>query len=114
MSRRKTLPVQLVTPDDDGLERQRAFAKACDHRLAAGFNSFGDGDFALARQQLDRTHLAQIHAHGIVGALGRLFLLGGGERLLLGLDNLAAGIVIVIVGFVSGLLGLAVFRIGVL
>ena len=107
--------VEFVAPDDDGLEGQRAFAQARDHRLAAGLDALGDGDFALARQQLDRTHLAQIHAHRIVGALGRLFLLGGGERLLLGLDDLAAGVVvIVVVGFVGGLLGLAVFCIGVL
>ena len=83
--------VQFVAPDDDGLERQRAFAQACDHRLAAGLDALGDGDFALAREQFDRAHFAQIHAHRIVGALGRLFLLGGGERLRLGLDHFAAG-----------------------
>ena len=106
---------QFVAPDDDGLKRQWAFAQPCDHRLAAGFDSLGDGDFALARQQLDRAHLAQIHAHGIVGALGRLFLLGDGQRLRLGLDHFAAGIVVVIVVvFVGGLFGLAVFAFGVL
>ena len=68
--------VELVAPDDDGLEGERAFAEAGDHRLAAGLDALGDGDFALARQQLDRAHLAQIHAHGIVGALRRLVLLG--------------------------------------
>src|SRR6185437_11048262 len=67
--------------------------------------ALGDRDFAFARQQLDRTHLAQIHAHGIVGAFGRFFLLGGGERLGFRLDNFAAGIVVVIViDFVGGLL----------
>ena len=69
--------VQFVAPDDDGLEGQRAFAEPGDHRLAAGLDALGDGDFALARQQLDRAHLAQIHAHGIVGAVGRL---GGARR----------------------------------
>ena len=64
--------IQLVAPDDDGLEGQRAFAQAGDHRLAAGLDALGDGDLALARQQLDRAHVAQVHAHGIVGALGRL------------------------------------------
>ena len=68
--------VQLVAPDDDGLEGQRAFAQARDHRLAAGLDALGDGDLALARQQLDRAHLAQIHAHRIVGAVGRLACLG--------------------------------------
>jgi hypothetical protein len=68
--------VQLVAPDDDRLEGQRALAQAGDHRLAAGLDALGDGDFALARQQLHRAHLAQVHAHRIVGAVGRL-LLGG-------------------------------------
>ena len=105
---------QFVAPDDDGLERQRTFAQPCDHRLAAGFDALGNGDFALAREQLDRAHLAQIHAHRIVGALGRLFLFGGGERLRLGLDHFAAAVVVIVVGFVGRLLGLAVFRFGVL
>ena len=68
--------VQLVAPDDDGLEGQRALAQAGDHGLAAGLDALGDGDLALAGQQLDRAHLAQIHADGIVGALGGFF--GGG------------------------------------
>ena len=66
---------QLVAPDDDGLEGEGAFAEAGDHRLAAGLDALGDGDLALAGQKLDRAHLAQIHAHRIVGAVGRL--LGG-------------------------------------
>ena len=70
--------VQLVAPDDDGLEGERAFAQPRDHRLAAGLDALGDGDLALARQKLDRAHLAQIHAHRIVGALGRLLGLGLG------------------------------------
>src|SRR6476661_7182449 len=72
--------VQFIAPDDDGLEGERALAQPRDHRLAAGLDALGDGDFALAREQFDRAHLAQIHAHGIVGALRRLFLLGGGQR----------------------------------
>ena len=81
---------QFVAPDDDGLEGQRAFAEPGDHRLAAGLDAFGDGDFALARQKLDRAHFAQIHAHRIVGAVGRL---GGARRDGLGarrLDEVAA------------------------
>src|SRR5262245_50966727 len=88
--------VELVAPDDDGLEGKRAFAQARDHRLAAGLDALGNRDFALARQQLDRAHLAQIHTHGIVGALGGLFLLGGRQRLRLGLDDFRAGVVIVV------------------
>jgi hypothetical protein len=49
-----------------------------DHRVAAGLDALGDGDLALARQQLDRAHLAQVHAHRIVGAVDRLLLGRGG------------------------------------
>ena len=82
--------VQLIAPDDDGLEGQRAFAQACDHGLAAGLDALRDRDFALARQQLDRTHLAQIHADRIVGALGGFFAAGLGRNwLLLEFDQFA-------------------------
>ncbi len=86
--------VEFVAPDDDGLEGQRAFAEARDHRLAAGLDALGDGDFALARQQLDRAHLAQIHAHGIVGALAGLGFLDFGDGLLRDLDQLVVGLVL--------------------
>ncbi len=72
--------VQFVAPDDERLEGQRALAETCDHRFAAGLDALGDGDFAFARQKLDRTHFAQIHAHRIVGTVGRLLLLGGRKR----------------------------------
>ena len=76
--------LELVVPGDDRLEGQRAFAQTADHHVAAGLDALGDGDLALARQQLDAAHLAQIHAHRIVGAAeaglvhiaGRLFFLG--------------------------------------
>ena len=71
---------QLVAPDDDGLEGQRALAQAGDHRLAAGLDALGDGDLALAREKLDRAHLAQVHAHRIVGAVGRLLGRGLAHR----------------------------------
>ena len=82
--------VELVAPDDDGLEGERALAQARDHRLAAGLDALGDGDLALAREEFHRAHLAQIHADGIVRALGRLLGLGLGRDLLLDLDQLAA------------------------
>ena len=66
--------VEFVAPDDDGLERQRAFAEARDHGFTAGLDALRNGDFAFARQEFDGTHLAQVHAHGIVGALGGLGL----------------------------------------
>ncbi len=96
---------QFVAPHHDGFERQGAFAQARDHGVAAGLDALGDGDLALAAQQLDRAHLAQIHAHGVVGAvIGRLGVglgdrgLGlfghvgalGGLAVLLGLDDVDA------------------------
>ena len=91
MSRSRILAVvEFVAPDDDRLEGQRAFAQAGDHRLAAGLDALGDGDFALARQQLDRAHLAQVHAHRIVGALDRLGAAGGDRGGARRLDEFAA------------------------
>ena len=81
--------VELVAPDDDGLEGERALAQPRDHGLAAGLDALGDGDLALAGQEFHRAHLAQIHAHRIVGALGRLLGLGFGRHLLLDLDQFA-------------------------
>ena len=81
--------IQFVTPDDDGLEGERALAQAGDHRLAAGLNTLGDGNLALAREQPNRAHFAQIHAHRVVGALDRLLGLGFGRRLRRDLDEFA-------------------------
>ncbi len=77
--------VQLVAPHGERFEGQRAFAQRADHQLAAGLDALGDGDFAFAGEELDAAHLAQIHAHRIVGAV---VLLGGGAGL--GDDFLAA------------------------
>ncbi len=68
---------QLLAPDHDGFEGQRAFAQAADHGVAAGLDALGDGDLALAGEQLDRAHLAQVHAHRVVGAVVGAFLVGG-------------------------------------
>ena len=103
---------QFVAPDDDRLEGQRAFAQPRDHGLAAGLDALGDGDLALARQKLDRAHLAKIHAHRIVGAVGRL-LRGlrphrdGAGRRRLG-DVAALGLLLVAGRGVSALRSLAV------
>jgi len=40
--------LELVAPDDDGLERERARAQASDHGLAAGLDALCDRDFTLA------------------------------------------------------------------
>ena len=68
--------VELVPPDGDGLEGERALAKSREHGLAAGFDAFGYGHLALARKQFHRAHIAKIHAHGVVRALGRILGLG--------------------------------------
>ncbi len=60
--------VERVAPVDQRAHGQRAFADAADHHFAAGLDALGDRDLAFARQQLDRAHFAQIHAHRIVGA----------------------------------------------
>jgi hypothetical protein len=67
-----------------------------DHRLAAGLNAFGDGDFTFAREQLDRAHFAEIHAHGVVGALGGVLGPGLGRELGLDLDQIAFALLLVV------------------
>ena len=54
----------------------------------AGLDALRNGDLALARKEFHRTHLAEIHAHGVVGALNGF--LGPGlewNRMLLDLDQ---------------------------
>ena len=101
--------VEGVRPFDDRVEGDRAFAQAPDHRVAAGLDALGDGDFALAAEQFDRAHFAQVHADRVVGAVDR-FLLGRDGRaraavveridLVLGLGSsrlvLVVGIVVVL------------------
>src|SRR5262249_11300663 len=82
--------VELVAPNDDGLEGEWALAQAGDHRFAAGLDALSDRDLGLARQKLHRAHFAQIHAHRIVRALGRLLGLGLSRDLLLDLYQFAA------------------------
>ena len=94
--------VELVAPDDDGLEGERAFAQAGDHRLAAGLDALGDRNLALAGEEFHRPHLAQIHPHRVVGALGRLLRLGFRRRLGRDLDEFA-GLGLLLLGLLAGL-----------
>ena len=71
--------VQRVRPVYDGGKGHRAFAKPGDHGVAAGLDALGNGDFALAGQQLDCAHLAQVHAHRVIGSV-QLFLGRGNHR----------------------------------
>src|SRR5262249_18903313 len=48
--------VELIAPDDDGLEGERALPQAGDHGLAAGLDALGDRDLAFAREQPQRAH----------------------------------------------------------
>ena len=88
MSRSRTLPSfsssrhTVSASKVSGLSHKRA-----DHQFAAGLDALGDGDFAFARQKLDRAHLAQIHAHRIVGAVILLARLGGGGERLAAFDR---------------------------
>ena len=66
--------VEGVRPVDDGVEGDRAFAQAPDHDVAAGLDALGDGDLALAGEQFDRAHLAQVHADRVVGAVDGFLL----------------------------------------
>ncbi len=49
-------------------DRRRAGRNGHHHVLQAVFNALGDLDLAFARQQLDRTHFAHVHADRIGGA----------------------------------------------
>ena len=102
--------VEVVRPFDDRVEGDRAFAQPPDHDVAAGLDALGDGDFALAAEQFDRAHLAQIHADRIVGAVDG-FLLGrdrGARAAVVERIDLFLG-----VGFLVGL-GVLVVRIVIL
>src|ERR1700682_1147508 len=52
--------------DDDWRPRDRLH----DHKLPA-LDALGDGHFAFTRQQRDRAHFAQVHAHRVVGFFQR-------------------------------------------
>ena len=58
IAQQNLLLAQFIAPHHDGLERQRAFAEAADHRVAAGLDALGDGDFAFAAKQFDAAHFA--------------------------------------------------------
>ena len=81
MSRSKDLAVvELVPPDDNGLEGEWALAQPRDHGLAAGLDALGNSDLALARKQFDRSHFAQVHAHRVVSSLSGFFGSGFGRN----------------------------------
>ena len=65
---------------------QGRFADAADHHLAASLDALGDGNLTLTREQLDTAHLAQIHAHRIIGSRNiAVRQIAGGAAFFLGL-----------------------------
>ena len=70
---------ELVTQAEDLLDRDRGAQHHLQHAPVAVFDALGDLDLAFAREQRDRTHLAQVHPHRIAGggiAVGVFLLLG--------------------------------------
>ena len=62
------LGADLVGCSQDLGDGGRAGGDRHDHVLEAIFDPLGDLDLALAGEQLDRAHLAHVHAHGVSGA----------------------------------------------
>ena len=58
---------QLVAQLEDLLDRDRRVEHDLQHAPLAVLDALGDLDLALAGEQRDRPHLAQVHAHRVVG-----------------------------------------------
>ena len=59
---------QFVAPFGNGFQRHRVFAETANHHGFSGFDAFGYGNFAFARQKLDGAHFLQVHPHRVVRA----------------------------------------------
>ena len=57
---------QIVADGDQFLDDDRRARDGLHHHQLPALDALGDGDFAFARQQRHRAHLAQVHADGIV------------------------------------------------
>ena len=82
------LLAQLVAELEDLLDRDRRIEHDLQHAPLAVLDPLGNFHLALAGEEGDRPHLAQVHAHRVVGlgvAVGVFFLL---RLFLLGLDLL--------------------------
>ena len=62
---------EVVADGDEFLDDYRGTRDGFHDDKLAAFDALGDGDFAFARQQRDRAHLAEIHADGIICFLER-------------------------------------------
>ena len=57
--------LELLVGVQQVLVRGRIAGEREPHRIETFLDALGDADFALARQQFDRAHLAHVHAHRI-------------------------------------------------
>ncbi len=63
--------LQVLADGDDFADDDRRARQRLEHAQLATLNALGDFNFAFAREQRNRAHLAQIHADGIVGFFQR-------------------------------------------
>jgi hypothetical protein len=70
--------LDLLVLTQHELERHRVAGQRRTHGVETFLDALGDADFTLARQQLDRAHLAHVHAHRVGGAAE--FRVDRGER----------------------------------
>ena len=83
LSHSAALAPGLLIRAKEELEEIRLLREGDEHFCLTGFDPLGDVDLALAIEELDCAHLAQIHPNGIVG----LFQLFGSGGLGLGLGR---------------------------
>ncbi len=63
--------LQLIAHRDNHLRDGRRPGDGLDDRELAALDAARDLDFALAGEQRDRAHLAEVHPHGVVGLVQR-------------------------------------------
>src|SRR6266851_2000585 len=84
--------VEGITPTENGVERQRAFADGAEHHLAAGLEALRNRHLSFTRQELDRPHLPEIHPNRVVCTPGIVMteVTAGLGRLAFGCHRLVA------------------------
>ena len=112
---RISFAAQLVAQAEDLLDRDGGLQHHLQHAPVALLDALGDLDLALAREQRDRPHLAQVGPHGIAGrgiAVSVVVVLVLGLDLGLGIGiGLAVGLGLFVV-FRRGLAGALLGRLG--
>src|SRR5579871_1140905 len=69
IARAKRVVLEIRAHGDDLLDYHRGARERLDHGVLTTFNAARDLDFALAGEQRNRAHLAQVHAHRVVDLL---------------------------------------------